>query len=95
MLERGQREVYGQYGERIDQQLIAVLHHPMHLLLRAVLRTEEARTLSYRLRINLSSCRTDAGRIPLGLQHQRVNHQLTCLHPIQVAVALTHVVPRL
>ena len=95
MLQRGQREVYGQYGERIDQQLITALHHPMHLLCRTVLRTEETRTLGYRLRIDLGSCRTDAGRIPLGLEHQRVDHQLTCLHPIQVAIALTHIVPRL
>ena len=93
MLERGQREVYRQYRERVDQQLIAVLHHPMHLLLRAVLRTEEARTLSYRLCINLSSSRTNAGRIPLSLQHQRVDHQLTRLHPIQVAEALAHIAP--
>ena len=67
----------------------------MHLFNRTVLGTQEARTLSYRFGINLSTRRTHTGRIPLCLQRHGIGDQFTGLHLFQVTIALAYVMPRL
>ena len=95
VLHRRQRKVNRQNGERIDQQLVLAVNDTMHLLLWTILGTQETRTLSYRLGINLGTRRTYTRRIPLSLQGNGICHQFARFYLLQVTIALAHIMPRL
>ena len=104
MLCRGYGEMYGQDGERIQQQLKAMplLLFPAllrggggacHLHLRPILLTEETRPLVKGLLVNLRTSRHHSCRIELQPQADAIGLQLARLHLVQVLIALARLVP--
>ena len=95
MLQRRQREVHWQDGERVNQQFKLMVNDTLHLFCRTVLLTKETGPLTDGFSICLGTRGTDACRIPLNSQRDGVSHQFTCLDQFQVTITLTHIVPDL
>ena len=69
MLQGGQREVHGQYGERIYQEFPLAVDGALQLFLRAVLGAKETGALAKAAAIDFGSSGNHTGGIPL--QHNR------------------------
>ena len=67
MLHTGNRKVDRQDGEGVDEQVIPTVDVLLHLFLRTILLTEEARSLGECLLVDTGSCRDHSGRVPLYL----------------------------
>src|SRR5574344_1986522 len=74
------REVYWKDGERIYQQVISIVHHHLHLLLGAILLTQETGSLLQCLSVYLGTRRYHSCRIPLYSHRQTVTWQFARLH---------------
>ena len=85
----------GQYGVRIDQQLIVFVYDAAHLLLRTILMAQETGAFGNRASVNFGTCRSDTSRIPLNVQCETLCYQFAGFYLPQVTIALAYVVPRL
>ena len=88
-------EVLRHDGERIDKQREVLVHLLLHLLLRAVMLTEETRALGYCLLVDGSTGGYDSCRIELHLHRLLATCQFACLHVAEVMIVLTCTLPHL
>ena len=91
--QRGDGEVCGQNGERIDKQLKVLVDNLLGLLLGAVGLAEEARTLGYCLLVDLGTRGCYPCGIPLHVDGDGVTGQFACLHSLQLLIASAGLVP--
>ena len=89
----GNGEVHRQYRERIYQQLELLVKGLRHLLLRAVLRTEEARAVGDGRPVDFGSRADDSSRIELDFCRVFAYRKLTHLHILKFVVTLSGIVP--